>query len=114
MSEPHLNRVAELYGVEMRLGPQDRYVPATTVVPGVRAEYLPSESRLQFHFFAAPAFPRDFGARLVQLTEGYPHAGCVVDYVHEVESWYLELSNLPMPPTMEFAERVLRKLALGA
>lgn len=94
------------------------FTRALTQIPGVWAEYLVDGNTLKFHFWPAEGsseygtgvFPGNFRDRLVALADGFPANNVEGDYVPDVGSWYFALHNMPVSPTPELAESVLRRM----
>ena len=84
---------------------------------GMRMEYHVDEkngmSRIQFHIWPEPAFPENTQDLLEKalLNGSYNKESVVIDYVPEVESWYVELNSLAVKPTAGIVKTVARKIA---
>ena len=87
------------------------FTPAETQIPAVRTEYRLDGPRLQVHFFPAEEgakFPPGFGGILTEVTTSFDKV--VVDYVGEVNSWYLEVPTLAVPSPF-VAEEIFRRVS---
>jgi len=89
------------------------FTEASTPIPNVKAEYLVESDRVKFHFWPSPEFPRDFGSAIEQSLRNFSKAAFTVEYVPEVDSWYLCLKDLPFQLNAFFVEGILKKIALS-
>ena len=85
----------------------------TTVhLDNLRLEYHIDGSRVQFHIWANPVFPENTEHLLNKALLGkFPKGTVIVDYVPEVDSWYVEVNNLAVTPTDKLVETIVKKIA---
>jgi hypothetical protein len=85
---------------------------SSTSVDGIRLEYNIEDSRIQFHLWPDPEFPENTEGLLGKaLLKSYPKGTVIIDYVPEVDSWYVEVNNLSIQPTDALVESVVKKIA---
>jgi hypothetical protein len=87
---------------------QEPFVKLGVVADEVEAEYRLDGERLQIHLFA-DEFPAGFGVRLARWASSYSR-DAVVDFVPEVQSWYVEIRFGSMVWSQEYAERKIREI----
>lgn len=79
---------------------------------GISLEYHIDGNRVQFHLWPNPEFPENTEDMLVKALRGsYPKGTVVIDYVPEVESWYVEVNNLAVSPTDALVGSIVKKIA---
>lgn len=108
-----LANVVNAIGADLRgLGQLEavEFTPATTKLPGMRAEYLLAPDKLKLHFWADPAFPADLEDRLRAAFSAFPQEDVTIEYVPEVVSWYTCVANLQFGITPALVERLLGKV----
>lgn len=82
------------------------------VMKGISLEYHIDGNRVQFHLWANPEFPENTEDMLIKALRGsYPKGTVVIDYVPEVESWYVEVNNLAVTPTDALVGSIVKKIA---
>jgi len=87
------------------------FTPAVTTFRWGSIEYLISENKVQFHVWSSgESFPLDMGDRLLRAFSAYEQTGLTVEFIPEVQSWYVELRNLLMQPSAEQIERLLSRI----
>lgn len=89
------------------------FTKAKTSIGGVRAEYLTEPSKVKFHFWPDPAFPQEFGQHIKAGLKSFDAKHITVEYVPEVDSWYLCIKDLPFQLNDFFVESILKKIALS-
>jgi hypothetical protein len=85
------------------------FTPAKTPIDKVRAEYLIGKGRVQFHLFPEPVFPDNIERNLTTAFSGFAEDKRVIDYVPEVDSWYVEIKGFGLTDTL--VEHLLKKVA---
>lgn len=85
----------------------------TTIgLDSIRLEYHIDGSRVQFHLWPDPDFPENTEEMLKKaLLNSYPKGTVVIDYVPEVNSWYVEVNNLSVTPTDSLVDSIVKKIA---
>ena len=89
------------------------FIEAATLIPGVRSEYLVESDRVKFHFWPSPEFPQGFDSSVEQALRNFSKASFTIEYVPEVDSWYLCIKDLPFQLNAFFVEGILKKIALS-
>lgn len=84
---------------------------SSTKLEGIKVEYHIDGDRVQFHLWADPEFPEGIGDMLVAGLKQFPKSTIIVDFVPEVDSWYVEVNNLSVSPTDSLVESIVRKLS---
>tara|TARA_Y100000114_G_C11764016_1_gene332042 strand:- start:10861 stop:11184 length:324 start_codon:yes stop_codon:yes gene_type:complete len=84
---------------------------SSTSIEGIRVEYHIDENRVQFHLWADPEFPNETGAKLSKGLKQFPNENVIVDFVPEVDSWYVEVNSLAVSPTDMLVESIVKKMA---
>tara|TARA_R100000388_G_C7172680_1_gene124709 strand:+ start:73 stop:399 length:327 start_codon:yes stop_codon:yes gene_type:complete len=87
------------------------FTKASTSINGVRSEYLVESTKVKFHFWPEPEFPSHFETSVKSALRNFKSESYEVEYVPEVDSWYLCISNLPFKLTPVFVEGILKKIA---
>ena len=78
----------------------------------IRLEYYIDGDRIQFHLWPNPTFPENTEEMLIKALRGsYPKGTVVIDYVPEVESWYVEVNSLAISPTDTLVGSIVKKIA---
>jgi hypothetical protein len=87
------------------------FIKPETVVPGIRTEYLVEADCVKFHFWPDPKFPEEFATLVTKALRNFSEGSLEVDYVPEVDSWYLCVKNLPFRLNALFVENILKKIS---
>jgi hypothetical protein len=87
------------------------FIESATKIRSVRAEYLISPERVQFHFWGEPEFPKGFPDAVRKVLSIFPREDVLVEYVPEVSSWYTSVANLQLGVSPELVERLLAKVS---
>lgn len=85
------------------------FVPAPINIPGVTAEYHITDNKLQVHLWS-DKFPGNMEMLLRRSLAKFDSCGLIIDYVPEVNSWYVEISEMPVPPTEAYVEKLLASI----
>ncbi len=80
-------------------------------VNGVKIEYNIESSKVQFHVWGTPEFPDNIEEGLSKGLAHFAKDNVIVDFVPEVNSWYLEVNNLAVHPTDALVESIVKKIA---
>ena len=84
---------------------------ATTPVNGVRVEYHVDGNRVQFHMWGSPDFPEGVEDSFARGLKSFSKNNVVIDFVPEVDSWYVEVNGLAVSPTDALVESIVKKIA---
>lgn len=85
---------------------------AETVDPEVAIRYAITPGKVRFHVFPKGGkWPRSIGDRLMRGFSSVSAHVAALEYVPEVDSWYVELRNLPVQMTPALVESLLVQLA---
>jgi len=84
---------------------------SSTKVDGIKFEYHIDGNRVQFHLWANPKFPDETAEKLSLGLKHFPQETIVVDFVPEVDSWYVEVNSLAVSPTDSLVESIIKKIA---
>lgn len=87
------------------------FTESKTEVEGIKFEYHIDGSRVQFHLWPNPEFPEDTAEKLSMGLKSFPQDTVVIDFVPEVESWYVEVNSLSISPTDTLVESIIKKIA---
>ena len=91
------------------------FTKAETDVPGMSFEYRVDESRLQFHVWPAEGmFPNWAAKALAEGLSSVPEDRKTVEYVPEVESWYVEIRYELSGPSPSIVEAIIGKIGRAA
>lgn len=80
-------------------------------VDGTKVEYNVDDDRVQFHMWGDPEFPDEFGSKVSEGLSSFPKGTVIVDFVPEVQSWYVEVNSLAVKPTDSLVETIVKKIA---
>ena len=80
-------------------------------IANIRLEYHIDGSRVQFHLWANPEFPENTEQLLTKALTSYPKDNVVIDFVPEVDSWYVEVNELSVTPTDALVASIIKKIA---
>jgi hypothetical protein len=84
--------------------------PVTNIL-SVKAEYLIEGDRVKFHFWPDPEFPSEFDSLVKKALRNFSDSSFEVEYIPEVDSWYLCVKDLPFTFNSFFVEALLGKIA---
>ena len=84
---------------------------STVNVDGIRVEFYVDGNRIQLHLWGDPEFPDDLGNKLSLGLKQFPKSTVVVDFVPEVDSWYVEVNSLAVRPTESLVNSIVKKIA---
>lgn len=84
---------------------------STIPVNGVKVEYNIDGTRVQFHVWGDPDFPVGIEGRFAKGLKQFPKDTVIIDFVPEVNSWYVEVNNLAVSPTDALVESMVKKIA---
>lgn len=84
---------------------------STNQINSVKVEYHVDGKRVQFHLWGDPEFPNNLEESLLKGLKQFPKDTVVVEFVPEVNSWYVEVNNLAVRPTDVLVESLVKKMA---
>ena len=82
-----------------------------TKIPSVRTEYHICDDGVKFHLWGDPDFPEDFGKKIRKALSAFQKDSVFIEYVSEVDSWYLKIKNISIGLNKNLVESLVGKIA---